>query len=127
MLRFIYGDEDADDLLRAFGIKAAHNQPLDPGFPFSRKPDFTFTLNGKTYYWEHMGKLADPVYHQDQIQKLKEYRARNIRFGENLIITAPINYKNVSYLHVARLLWQLVRLDIIPARKALKLYFRDKK
>ena len=87
------------EFLRNLGLKAEHNRPIDP-HPYSYLPDFTFTLNGKRMYLEHMGKLEDPQYHRKQVEKIKNYKTHDIRFGENLIITS-----SNRHFQAPRILW----------------------
>ncbi len=47
------------EFLKNLGIASEHNRPIDSG-SYSYWPDFTFTINGKKVYLEHMGKLDDP-------------------------------------------------------------------
>ena len=52
-------------------------------------PDFTF-LSKKTYeeiYWEHDGKMDDPLYAVKAIRKIDQYTRNNIIPGKRLIIT----------------------------------------
>jgi exodeoxyribonuclease V alpha subunit len=51
-----------------------------------RLPDFTISRHGKTYYWEHCGMIADPVY----AQKWREVRLpwyKRHGFEERLTVT----------------------------------------
>ena len=52
-------------------------------------PDFTF-LSPKTrkeVYWEHHGKMDDPVYARNAVKKILTYEYNEIYPGENLILT----------------------------------------
>lgn len=52
-------------------------------------PDFTF-LSRKTrreIYWEHDGRMDDPVYAQNAVRKIQTYEENGIYPGENLILT----------------------------------------
>lgn len=52
-------------------------------------PDFTF-LSRRTrqeIYWEHDGKMDDPVYAQSAVRKIELYVENNIYPGERLILT----------------------------------------
>lgn len=52
-------------------------------------PDFTF-LSRKTrqeIYWEHDGKMDDPVYAQNAVRKIRAYEENGIYPGERLILT----------------------------------------
>ena len=109
------------EFLRNLGLKAEHNRPIDP-HPYSYLPDFTFTLNGKRMYLEHMGKLEDPQYRRKQIEKIKNYKTYDIRLGENLIITS-----SNRHFQAPRILWQLVIRGVLSASKARKLIRKNKK
>lgn len=52
-------------------------------------PDFTLINRhtGKIYYWEHFGKMDDPGYVADFINKINGYIANGIYPGINLILT----------------------------------------
>ena len=58
------------EFLKNLGIVTEHNRPIDSG-SYSYWPDFTFTIDGKRMYLEHMGKLEDPQYHRKQVEKIK--------------------------------------------------------
>ena len=52
-------------------------------------PDFTF-LSKKTrqeIYWEHEGRMDDPVYAKSAIKKIESYENQGIYVGERLILT----------------------------------------
>lgn len=52
-------------------------------------PDFTF-LSRKTrkeIYWEHDGKMDDPVYSRSAVRKIQAYEINDIFLGERLILT----------------------------------------
>ena len=52
-------------------------------------PDFTF-LSRKTrkeIYWEHDGRMDDPVYARSAVRKIQAYEENGIYPGENLILT----------------------------------------
>lgn len=52
-------------------------------------PDFTF-LSRKTrqeIYWEHDGRMDDPVYAQNAVRKIQAYEENQIYPGEKLILT----------------------------------------
>lgn len=52
-------------------------------------PDF-FCLNPRTcqqFFWEHLGKMDDPVYTENVIYRLQLLSRKNIILGQNLIIT----------------------------------------
>ena len=52
-------------------------------------PDFTL-LSADTYeeiYWEHDGRMDDPVYASNAVKKIKLYESNGIYVGERLILT----------------------------------------
>ena len=52
-------------------------------------PDFTL-LSADTYeeiYWEHDGRMDDPVYASNAVKKIKSYENNGIYIGERLILT----------------------------------------
>ena len=52
-------------------------------------PDFTIRdpVTGKTFWYEHFGKMDDPLYARRQFKKLKDYAAGGLIIGVNLIAT----------------------------------------
>jgi tetratricopeptide (TPR) repeat protein len=58
------------------------------GEKYYYKPDFTFTLpDGRTIYWEHMGRMDLPGYRTKNFKKLSVYHFNDIYPPKNLIIT----------------------------------------
>ena len=69
-----------------------------PGFdPFARDtlhPDF-YVLNKRTrkaYFWEHLGKLQDPKYCTDNLNRLVRIIDAGYRIGEEILITHEDSY-----------------------------------
>ena len=106
------------EFLKNLGIATEHNRPIDFG-SYSYWLDFTFNINGKRMYLEHMGKLDDPQYRRKQI---KNYKTHDILLGENLVITS--SYK---HFQAPRILWQLVIRGVLSATRARKLIKKNKK
>ena len=52
-------------------------------------PDFTILRrrDGKEVYWEHDGRMDDPIYAEKAIKKINSYIANGILPGDNLIIS----------------------------------------
>lgn len=52
-------------------------------------PDFTFLSkkNRQEIYWEHDGRMDDPVYAQNAVRKIQAYEKNDIYPGERLILT----------------------------------------
>ncbi len=109
------------EFLKNLGIMSEHNRPIDSG-SYSYRPDFTFTINNKRMYLEHMGKLDDPQYRRKQIEKIRNYKTHDIRLGENLVITS-----SHRHFQAPRILWQLVIRGVLSASKARKLIKKIKK
>lgn len=77
------------------------NKLFDAGIPYHYEaaficnnriisyPDF-LVLNprtGKEYYWEHFGKMGDPVYLEQAICKIEKYARHGVTSGNKLIAT----------------------------------------
>ena len=107
--------------MKNLGIVTEHNRPIDSG-SYSYWPDFTFIIDGKRVYLEHMGKLDDPQYHRKQVEKIKNYKTHDIRLGENLVISS-----SHRHFQAPRILWQLVIRGVLSAAKARKLIKKNKK
>lgn len=92
------------DKLKLLGVPYVYEKPLYLK-NVTKYPDFT-TLNKRTrrvYYWEHLGKMDNPEYFQDAMDKLALYSKNSIWPGKNLIITyetekQPIDVKMVEEL-----------------------------
>ncbi|MGN0343178.1 MAG: hypothetical protein ACI4DO_10345 [Roseburia sp.] len=52
-------------------------------------PDYTFLspITRKEIYWEHNGRMDDPVYARKAIKKMEAYEKNGIYVGERLIVT----------------------------------------
>lgn len=52
-------------------------------------PDFTFLSrkNGEEIYWEHNGKVDDPKYARNMVNRINTYEENGIYAGERLILT----------------------------------------
>jgi len=50
-------------------------------------PDFKLSINGKNYYWEHLGNMRNLSYRERWYRKLKIYR-EEIGIAENLVTTS---------------------------------------
>ena len=61
-------------------------------------PDFT-ALNvrsRKEFYWEHLGRMDDMEYVQDNLDRIDAYQKNNIYIGENLILTYETHRRPIS-------------------------------
>ena len=61
------------NMLHERGVPFRYEQPLFAGDGTLRLPDFTVTWAGKTYYWEHLGRLELTDYAQEWEQKRAWY------------------------------------------------------
>ena len=71
------------------GILYKYEKPLYlKGFGIVH-PDFTFLSRKlkKEIYWEHHGRMDDPVYAQKAVKKIQAYEENGIYPGERLILT----------------------------------------
>lgn len=97
------------DVLRQRGVPYFYEKPFQNSIyeefrtsKYNLHPDFT-CLNkrtGKTYYWEHFGRLDDPWYVVKFIERIQNYAAFGVFPGSELIISleskkAPLR---ISYI-----------------------------
>ncbi|MGN0251389.1 MAG: hypothetical protein ACI4EH_08555 [Oliverpabstia sp.] len=66
-------------------------------------PDFSFLspVTGSEIYWEHNGKMDEPVYARSAVKKIQAYERSNILVGKQLIVTyeteqTPLNTKTIE-------------------------------
>ena len=74
-------------------------------------PDFTF-MSQKTeeeIFWEHNGRMDDPIYARCAIQKIQAYENNHIFPGERLILT----YETEKTILATRKIEQLVNKYIV--------------
>lgn len=65
--------------LARHGLQYKYEKPLKlEGRDLPIKPDFTIEYNGKIYYWEHLGLLAQESYRDKWMLKLELYRKNRI-------------------------------------------------
>lgn len=71
-----------------------------------RYPDFTIlnTGTGKELLWEHLGRMDDEKYRNNNLQKIEEYQKNGVYPGENLILTFETNEKPISTAHLRALI-----------------------
>ena len=96
------------DRLNFFGVPYDYERPLDDGLIGKYKyfPDFT-CLNrrtGKTYYWEHCGRMDDPKYVEKFIFRLENYAGLDIYPGSELLITMETTRVPLSMRYVESLI-----------------------
>ena len=68
-------------------------------------PDFTFLskASGQEIYWEHDGRMDDPVYAHNAVKKIQAYEENDIYPGERLILTFETEKNVLDMRHVKRL------------------------
>jgi hypothetical protein len=97
--------------LHGMSIDYSYEQPLELAGR-TRWPDFTIEDDaaGVTYYWEHLGMLANPGYRRRWERKLQAYEAAGIRplgttasAARQLIITTEEVGRGLDMLEVERL------------------------
>ena len=71
------------DALFMSGIDFKYEEPSD----FGLFPDFTITLGGKAFIWEHFGLLSDEAYQRRTLAKLSVYQQNGFVPGHNLIMS----------------------------------------
>ena len=71
------------------GIEYKYECPLFLNGIGTVYPDFTFLSHktGEEIYWEHNGKMDDPLYAKNAVRKIQAYENSNIFPGERLILT----------------------------------------
>ncbi len=71
------------------GIEYKYECPLYLNGVGTIYPDFTFLSQktGEEIYWEHNGKVDDPVYARNMVKKILAYESNGIFQGEKLILT----------------------------------------
>ena len=68
-------------------------------------PDFTFLSkeSGQEIYWEHDGRMDDPVYAHNAVKKIQAYEENGIYPGERLILTFETEKNVLDMRHVKKL------------------------
>lgn len=71
------------------GIEYKYECPLYLNGVGTVYPDFTFLSQktGQEIYWEHSGRVDDPVYARNMVKKIQAYEKNEIFLGERLILT----------------------------------------
>ncbi len=90
------------DRLYLSGIPYHYEVPLsiDPITTFY--PDF-YVLNKRTrkvYYWEHFGRMDDPLYCEKALRKIETYAFCGYTLGENLIATFESSKYSICTKHL---------------------------
>ena len=71
----------------------------------TKYPDFTIFLpDGRTIYWEHVGKFDDPEYRERHFRKIELYYDNGIYEPYNLIITMESNDKPYDGVAIKRII-----------------------
>ncbi|MDZ4855341.1 MAG: hypothetical protein SGJ26_10885 [Nitrospirota bacterium] len=91
------------DTLDGLGISYEYEKPLSPpGDPRNfRLPDFTVGYQGDVFYWEHLGMLNVPAYHDAWEKKLAWYRSRG--FVDQLITSEDAPNGGIDASEIQRL------------------------
>ena len=87
------------------GIAYKYEKPLYLKGMGTIYPDFTFLSRKKDQeiYWEHNGKMDDPVYARNVIRKWEVYENNGILIGERLILTYETEQNVLSTMTIKRL------------------------
>lgn len=93
--------------LKKNGIPYRYEAPLYLNGLGTIHPDFT-VLNvreRKEYYWEHLGKMDEPEYIENALQRIDSYEKNNIFPGSQLILSHetlhnPINSRTIEKMIV---------------------------
>ena len=85
------------DTLYSYKLDYRYEQKLILG-GVTIHPDFTIInpLNGKPYYWEHLGLADDPNYLIDWFDRKALYNQHKIQEGKNLIATTEKDINEIS-------------------------------
>ena len=89
--------------MKKYDIPYRYEAPLKINGAGTIHPDFT-VLNVRTrkeYYREHLGRMDDPSYAENALQRIALYEKNSIFPGNKLILsfetmTHPINTKNIE-------------------------------
>jgi len=75
-------------------------------------PDFTFAVNGKTYYWEHLGMLSVESYRRSWARKLAWYK-ENL-YGETLITSEDGSDGSIDSKTINRIIQEKLGIQKAP-------------
>ncbi|MBZ5529573.1 MAG: ATP-dependent RecD-like DNA helicase [Acidobacteriia bacterium] len=76
--------------LKSEGLNPQYEKELRPkGRSYLIHPDFTVEYNGKTHYWEHLGRLDIKKYSGDWIRRKKDYIESGLY--DSLVTTDDLN------------------------------------
>lgn len=96
------------DRLNYYGVPYDYERSLDDGMMgnYNYYPDFT-CLNrrtGKTWYWEHCGRMDDPKYAEKMMLKIMNYSGLDIFLGSELLISMETTKIPLQMYYVERLI-----------------------
>jgi len=95
------------ELLKNAGVPYCYEKPLDQYTGrYDIFPDFT-CLNkrtGKTYYWEHFGRIDDPKYCIDFVMRIQNYAAVDIFPGSELLISLETQRYQIRTTYIKALI-----------------------
>ena len=66
-------------------------------------PDFKYTVDGRTVYHEHLGRLDDPGYVEDWHRKQERYRYSGLKEGTDLLISVA-HGKRIDLVEIEQML-----------------------
>ena len=66
-------------------------------------PDFRYTVDGRTVYHEHLGRLDDPGYVEDWHRKQERYRYSGLKEGTDLLISVA-HGKRIDLVEIEQML-----------------------
>lgn len=99
------------DKFHHYGIAYKYECPFHHKNRRTLYPDFTFldTETNQEIYWEHFGRMGDPIYANNALKKINEYASCGIILGERLIVSfesseIPLDEKSVDLLIQQKLL-----------------------
>jgi exodeoxyribonuclease V alpha subunit len=75
------------DTLTRLGISYEYEKWVD-GVEWSRLPDFTISVEGKVFYWEHLGMMWNETYANRWAEKLSWYKDHG--YADKLIVSEEI-------------------------------------
>ena len=78
-------------ILMQMKVKFYYEKRLQITKDYAIFPDFTLIINGKEYYYEHLGKMHDPTYRTSWQKRLQDYHSIGIYEGDRLFTTTEYN------------------------------------
>lgn len=92
--------------LKSIGVNFEYERELPlKGKSYTIHPDFTIEVNGRTYYWEHLGILDIKDYYEDWAKRKQDYIENG--YYENLITTDDL--EGVSKERVVNIIQDMLK------------------